>query len=384
MALRIWRFFGLATSVVTFLICAGATAYAAWSHHTTSVKSTNAPPPIPIDRGGTTTTTTAVIPNGFTGTIVLGRLSPIHAYLAAGTDGALGFGTPTFVVMTVSPPKSSTTTTTVSANQNGSTTTTNTTVTAATSPKVTTTTLANPPPTTIQSSISVDIPGFGPTTVSTPIVTLSPQAPANGVTATNLKVTGTITGPVAAAISPGSSTVPFSFTETFQTVAVAPVAPTTTSSSTTMLAEIPILPRGVFEAPTQPEQAAADDIAADVRAASETAQSAIAVCGITKKECVADALDSYADALEQLAPRLPPRLRMLPAIIRKVAHNVRTAKTLAAAARAVKQAIVEVHKTISLLKADDAITRAAGSREGALVIETLQVASDKLERSVGL
>lgn len=383
MLLRFWRHLALAASAMAFSAFAGATAYAAWSHHPTSIKSSSSTPPTVVNPGGTTTTTTTTIPSGFTGTIVLGTSRTIHAYLAAG-NGALGVGQASFLVTNATPPTSSTTTTTVFTNQNGSTTTTNTTLVAAAAPQVTTTTLANPPPTTNQTSIKVNIPGFGRTTVSTPVVTLSPQPPVNGVTATNLVVTGTIAGPVATAISPGSTSIPFSLTETLQTVAVAPVTPTTTSSSTTVLPATSILPRGSFGAPAQPEQTAADDVEAEVKAASDSAQAAIAVCGVETPSCVADALEAYADALEKLAPRLPPRLRTLPAIIRKAAHNVRIAKTPAAAVRAVKLAIAEVHKTISLLRADDSVTRQVGTREGTLVVETLQVASDKLEKAVGL
>jgi hypothetical protein len=383
MRLRFWRPLIVAASAAAFSTFACAAAYAAWSHHPTSVNSSSSTPPTPVNGGGTTTTTTTTIPSGFTGTIVLGTSKTIHAYLAGGS-GPLGVGKATFLVTNASPPTSSTTTTTVSGNQNGSTTTTNTTVVAAAAPQVTTTTLANPPPTTNQTSIQVNIPGFGPTTVSKPVVTLSPQPPVNGVTTTNLVVTGTITGPVATAISPGSRSVPFSLTETVQTVAVAPVAPTTTTSSSTILLPTSIFPRGAFGAVAQPEQPTSDDVEAEVKAASDGAQAAIAACGIETPSCVADALDAYADALEKLAPRLPPRLRILPAIIRKAAHNIRVAKTPAAAVRAVKQAIAEVHKSISLLRADDAATRQVGTREGTLIAETLQVASNKLEKAVGL
>jgi hypothetical protein len=386
MRLRFWRHFGLAASAAALSVLASAVAYGAWSHHPTSVKSSSSTPPTPVNGGGTTTTTTTTIPSDFTGTIVLGTSKTIHAYLAGG-NGLLGVGKATFLVTSASPPTSSTTTTTVFANQNGSTTTTNTTVVVAAAPQVTTTTLANPPPTTSQTSIQVNIPGFGPTTVSKPVVTLSPQAPVNGVTATNLVVTGTITGPVALAISPGSRSVPFSLTETVQTVAVAPVAPITTTASSTILPPTSSFPRGAFGAlaqPEQPEQLASDDVEAEVKAASDRAQAAIALCGIETPSCVADALEAYADVIEKLAPQLPPRLQTLPAIIRKAAQNIRVAKTPAAAARAVKLAIAEVHKTIALLRADDAAARQSGTRDGALIVQTLQVASNKLEKAVGL
>lgn len=299
-------------------------------------------------------------------------------------------GPPIFSITVVSPPTSSATTTTVSANQNGSTTTTKTTVVTAATPQVTTSMLANPPPTSNQTSIQVNIPGFGPTTVSSPVVSFVPQSLSNGVTALNLSVTGTITGPVAAAVvaagggSPESPSVPFSLTQTVRTVAAAPVAPQTLSSSTTTLPVSFIFPRGFFSAPAQPDQSAVVDVEEDVRAASDNAQAAISLCAIDKPACVADALDAYADELEKLAPRLPPRLRALPGILRKASHNIRAAKTPAAAVRAVKIAIAEVRKTISLLQADDVATRSVGTREGSLVAATLQVASNKLQKAVGI
>jgi hypothetical protein len=75
---------------------------------------------------------------------------------------------------------------------------------------------------------------------------------------------------------------------------------------------------------------------------------------------------------------------VLPSIISKAARQVRAAKSKAEAVRAIKTAIAAVNKTISLLKAEDPDTRQAGTRDGALVVQTLQVASDKLEKAVGL
>lgn len=365
-------------------------AQAAWSHHPTAVNSNSSTPSTPVGLGGTTTTTTMTIPPGFTGTVVLGPLSPIQTYLASG-NGTLGTGTGVFSVQTVTPPTTSTTTTTVSTNQNGSTTTTKTTVVSAATPQQTTTMLTNLPPTSNQTSIQVNVPGFGPTTVSSPVVSFVPQPAVNGVMATNLSVTGTITGPVAVAVltaagqHPSSTaSVPFSLTETFQTVAIAPVAPQTTTASTTTLPASFIFPRGVFGAAGVSTQPVSDDIEAEVKAASDQAQAAITLCGVETPSCVADALDAYADALEKLAPRLPPRLRTLPAVIRNAAHKIRIAKTPAEAVKAVKAAIAVVHKTISLLRADDPATRQTGTREGTMIAETLQVASAKLQKAVGL
>ena len=126
------------------------------------------------------------------------------------------------------------------------------------------------------------------------------------------------------------------------------------------------------------------DIEAQVAALSGHAEQDIQGCQADTPPCIADALDAYAEALRKLAPYLPPQLRTLPTIVATAAKKVRAARTKAEAVQAVKTAIAEVHKRIALLRADDADTRQIGTREGTLVVETLQVASDKLERAVGL
>ena len=125
-------------------------------------------------------------------------------------------------------------------------------------------------------------------------------------------------------------------------------------------------------------------VASTVKALSRGAQDAIDACDFYTTRCVADALDNYAAALRRIAPRLPPPLRSLPDIVAKAATRVRIARTKDEAIRAVRNAIAEVHKSIALLKADDPITLKAETREGAFVVDTLQVADDKLERAVGL
>jgi hypothetical protein len=74
----------------------------------------------------------------------------------------------------------------------------------------------------------------------------------------------------------------------------------------------------------------------------------------------------------------------LPAILHNAAKNVRAAKTIAEARKAVKFAISQVHKIISLQIADDRASGGAATRDGALVVETLRVADVKLEKASGL
>ena len=126
---------------------------------------------------------------------------------------------------------------------------------------------------------------------------------------------------------------------------------------------------------------------ANVKPVTRNAEASVSACSddfVKERECVADALDAYADALRKLSPSLPPDLQVLPDIVSRAASRVRTAKNKAEAVKAIKIAVAEVHKTISLLKADDSFTLATETREGAFVAETLEVASNKLEKAVGL
>jgi hypothetical protein len=121
-----------------------------------------------------------------------------------------------------------------------------------------------------------------------------------------------------------------------------------------------------------------------VQAASQAADAAIGLCEEKTRRCIANALDDYATALRALAPRLPPEFRELPIIVERAATKVRTARTKKEAVAAVTDAIAAVHKSIALLKADDPVALRAETRAGSLVIETLQVADDKLQKAVGL
>jgi len=88
--------------------------------------------------------------------------------------------------------------------------------------------------------------------------------------------------------------------------------------------------------------------------------------------------------LRQIVPQLPPQLRSLPDIVQTAAKRVRASRSREEAVRAVAIAIAVVHKTIALLKADDGFALRVQTREGVLVAETLEVASNKLESATGL
>lgn len=92
---------------------------------------------------------------------------------------------------------------------------------------------------------------------------------------------------------------------------------------------------------------------AAVELASSQAEQAVAQCSLDSPDCIADAFEAYAAALRELAPRLPPQLRALPNIVAKAAKDIRASKSVVDAVKVVKAAIVEVHKRIALLKADN-------------------------------
>ena len=100
--------------------------------------------------------------------------------------------------------------------------------------------------------------------------------------------------------------------------------------------------------------------------------------------CVGDVLTVYADKLENVAPILPEKLRSIPALLRATAKKVRAAKTKGEAASAITIATAEVHKVITLLKADDPIVRSIATREAGQITKTLALADEKLEKAVGL
>jgi hypothetical protein len=126
---------------------------------------------------------------------------------------------------------------------------------------------------------------------------------------------------------------------------------------------------------------------ADPKAATRSAELALAHCSgdfADERLCIADALEAYAQALRELSPSLSPPLQGLPEIVSRAAQQVRAAKTRGAAVRAIKIAIGEVRKTISLIRADDLGQFKAETRASAFVAETLEVADNKLEKAVGL
>jgi hypothetical protein len=126
------------------------------------------------------------------------------------------------------------------------------------------------------------------------------------------------------------------------------------------------------------------DTPASFAAAADRSQEAITRCGAAAAACVAQELDHYADWIESVAPQLPPELHLLPTIVRQAASGVRAAKSRHEAVRAVEVAIAEVRKSIKLLRIDDPDVRETATREVSLSVETLSVASAKLEKATDL
>jgi hypothetical protein len=144
-------------------------------------------------------------------------------------------------------------------------------------------------------------------------------------------------------------------------------------------------------APSGPGTAGAPPVGANGAEASisnlsRSAQQAIDACDRQKAttKCIADILDRFATELAEIAPQLPPPLRALPNIVATSARKVRAAKTKTEAVNAIREAIVAVHKSIRLVRADDPVSHQVATREGALVAATLEVAGAKLEKAVGL
>ena len=113
-------------------------------------------------------------------------------------------------------------------------------------------------------------------------------------------------------------------------------------------------------------------------------QASVTMHHCSTAQCIGDALDLYAIGLRDVAPQLPPALRSLPSVVATAARRVRAAKTIGEAVQAVTAAIAEVHKAITLLKADDSDALSIGTRAGTLVAGTLQIASNRLEKATGL
>jgi len=126
------------------------------------------------------------------------------------------------------------------------------------------------------------------------------------------------------------------------------------------------------------------DLGDAVDALSHATQDYIKECQCVSQQCVADALDRYAAALAAVAPRLPRELQDMPDLVARAAHRVRVAKTKAEAIRALNQAAALIHKDITLVRAEDPDTQQRQTRSGALVIDTLNVASLALEKGGAL
>jgi hypothetical protein len=103
--------------------------------------------------------------------------------------------------------------------------------------------------------------------------------------------------------------------------------------------------------------------------------------------CIAEALEIYADELEQPVVALPPPLKPVPTVIRRAAAKVRAAPTRKAARAAVAEAVKQVRKSITLIKAEEPAFASLAdmqTRQGTIIAQNLERADAKLERAIGL
>jgi hypothetical protein len=107
----------------------------------------------------------------------------------------------------------------------------------------------------------------------------------------------------------------------------------------------------------------------------------------TFHRCIATAMAIFANDLEKPEVALPEETQPVPEIIRTAARKVLNAPDRETARAAVAEALVEVKKTIELIKADEPVYATLAdmqTRQGNIIAEGLQVAEAKLERAVGI
>jgi hypothetical protein len=101
--------------------------------------------------------------------------------------------------------------------------------------------------------------------------------------------------------------------------------------------------------------------------------------------CIANALDSYAKDLSNPQIELPQATRAIPTIVARTASRVRAAKTHRQARVAVKAAVAQIRKSITLIKAvDPAVIAQLQTRASTVVADSLEPVDAKLERAIGL
>jgi hypothetical protein len=103
--------------------------------------------------------------------------------------------------------------------------------------------------------------------------------------------------------------------------------------------------------------------------------------------CIATAMAIFANDLEKPEVALPESTQPAPEIIRTAARRVLNAPDRETARAAVAEAVVEVKKTIALIKAEEPVFATLAdmqTRQGNIIAEGLEVAEAKLERAVGL
>jgi hypothetical protein len=143
----------------------------------------------------------------------------------------------------------------------------------------------------------------------------------------------------------------------------------------------PPLAQSCSAGPELPNPNRFSDPLAALQAMSQAMSSFCERCNNPTQDSIADALERFAAELAVLAPRLPPQLRNLPTIVGDAARKVRAAHSIAEAVGAVRTAIAQVNKDISLLRAENPDAAPASIQVSRTVSATLQAAEFRLLRA---
>ena len=121
-----------------------------------------------------------------------------------------------------------------------------------------------------------------------------------------------------------------------------------------------------------------------LRNISQTVATFFRRCEAANPIALADALDSYALELQQLAPQLPQAFHNIPGIVANAARKVRAAKNRGEVAAALGEAVVAIHKELTLVRSEDPAQGGQAARDGEVVVSALNEMSVALVSSGGL
>ena len=99
--------------------------------------------------------------------------------------------------------------------------------------------------------------------------------------------------------------------------------------------------------------------------------------------CIAYPLDTYAQEVNNIAPLLPPSVRGVASILTHVAGGVHSARTEKQASEVIQDGIVQIRKTIELIRAEDPDSSDARLEAGSIIL-TLGYMDRKLLTAEGI